>query len=142
MAERTQTGRPVRRFRTQAVIERRLADPPATDRSRPAGDIDGGGRTALPDRMATTFLNLIDAVQQGSMSVGEFASAVEQEWNFGGERATLSEAEKAPIQRLFDVVVYYSPLPDERDRIPIYRSEREVLVAAQRCRLSLEADAR
>jgi len=55
--------------------------------------------------MSATFLSLIEAVQQGSMTVGDFSSSVEYEWNFGDERATLSEAQKAAIQQMFDVVV-------------------------------------
>lgn len=73
------------------------------------------------------------------MSVQRFSSAIEHEWNFGDERASLSEAEKVPIQQLFDVVVYYSPFPDERARIPHYRSEEDVLAAAHLCRESLSA---
>ncbi|OGN42704.1 MAG: hypothetical protein A2623_11695 [Caulobacterales bacterium RIFCSPHIGHO2_01_FULL_70_19] len=92
--------------------------------------------------MPKTFLNLIEAVQQGSMSVGDFSSSVEHEWNFGDERATLAEPEKAAIKRMFDVVVYYSPYPDERARIPSYRDENDVLQAAQQCRQSLEAHVR
>ena len=92
--------------------------------------------------MPKTFLNLIEAVQQGSMSVGDFSSSVEHEWNFGDERATLAEPETAAIKRMFDVVVYYSPYPDERARIPSYRDENDVLQAAQQCRQSLEAHVR
>ena len=92
--------------------------------------------------MSATFLSLIEAVQQGSMTVGGFSSSVEREWNFGDERATLSETHKAAIQHLFDVVAYYSPYPDERARIPNYRDEQDVLLAAQVCRRSLERDVR
>ncbi|MFK4057617.1 hypothetical protein [Brevundimonas sp. NPDC046655] len=92
--------------------------------------------------MSATFLSLIEAVQQGSMTVGDFSSSVEYEWNFGDERATLSEAQKAAIQQMFDVVVYYSPYPDERARVPNYRDEQDVLQAAQDCRRSLETGVR
>lgn len=90
--------------------------------------------------MSATFLSLIEAVQQGSMTVGDFSSSVEREWNFGDERATLSETRKSAVQHLFDVAVYYSPYPDERARIPNYRNEQDVLLAAQVCRRSLESD--
>ena len=89
--------------------------------------------------MALIFLDLIDAIRQGAMSVGDFASAVENEWNFGIERATLSEHERTSLQRLFDVVVYYSPYPEERARIPNYRDENDVMLAAQVCREALLA---
>lgn len=92
--------------------------------------------------MSATLLSLIEAVQQGSMTVGDFSSAVEREWNFGDERATLSESHRAAVQHLVDVVVYYSPYPDERARIPNYRDEQDVLLAAQVCRQSLEDDVR
>ena len=87
--------------------------------------------------MSATFLSLIEAVEQGSMTVGNFSSSVEREWNFGDERATLSETHKAAIQHLFDVVAYYSPYPDERARSPTYRDEPAFLLAARVCRLSL-----
>ncbi|MDP3801191.1 hypothetical protein [Brevundimonas sp.] len=92
--------------------------------------------------MSATLLSLIEAVQQGSMTVGDFSSSVESEWNFGDERATLSETHQAAVQHLFDVVVYYSPYPDERARIPNYRDEQDVLLAAQVCRRHLESDVR
>jgi len=91
--------------------------------------------------MTATFLSLIEAVQTGLITVGEFSSSIEREWNFGNERATLSEAQKAAIQQMFDVVVYYSPYPNERARIPIYRDEKDVLHAAQACRALIEAGA-
>ncbi|MBU4135477.1 MAG: hypothetical protein KJ690_03565 [Alphaproteobacteria bacterium] len=96
----------------------------------------------MADPMRTTFLNLIEAVQEGSMSVSDFSSAVEHEWNFGDERATLAEPQKAAVRQMFDVVVYYSPYPDERARIPNYRDEKDVLQAARQCRQSLEAHVR
>ena len=76
------------------------------------------------------------------MTVWDFCSSVEREWNFGDERATLSETHQAAVQHLFDVVVFYSPYPDERARILNYRDEQDVLLAAQLCRRSLEGDVR
>lgn len=103
-------------------------------------DIDEKGRTAFPQPMAMTFRDLIDAALEGSVSVQSFCSAIEHEWNFGDERAALSEVEKAPLQQLLDVVVYYSPFPHERARIPNYRSEEDVLAAAQICRGALSGN--
>ena len=116
--------------------------PPVSGGYRPIADIDASKGTALANPMSATFLSLIDAVQQGSMSVWDFSSSVEREWNFGDDRPTLSETHKAAIQHLFDVVVYYSSYPDERARIPNYRDEQDVLLAAQVCRRSLESDVR
>ena len=112
--------------------------PQATVGSRPKADVDASEGTALVEPMSATLLSLIEAVQQGSMTVGDFSSSVEREWNFGDERATLSEAHKTAFEDLFDVVVCYSPYPDERARIPNYRDEQDVLLAAQVCRRSLE----
>ena len=109
---------------------------------RPIANIDASEGTALAALMSATFLSLIEAVQQGSMTVGDFTSSVEREWNFGDERATLSETHKSAVQHLFDVVVYYSPFPDERARFPIYSDEQDVLLAAQVCRRALERDVR
>jgi hypothetical protein len=92
--------------------------------------------------MSASFLSLIEAVQQGSMTVGDFSSSVEREWNFEDERATLSETRKSAVQHLFDVVVHYSSYPGERARIPKYCNEQDVLLAAQVCRQSLESDVR
>ena len=84
--------------------------------------------------MALSFLSMIDALERGDVSARAFSSAVEHEWNFGDERATLSVKERAAVQRLFDVVVYYSEFREERERIPIYRNEEDVLMAARACR--------
>lgn len=83
--------------------------------------------------MTMTFLGLIEAVQNGSIRVGAFASAIEHEWNFGEERVTLSERERTAVQELFEVAVYYSPYAEERARIQNYRDEQDVLRAAQAC---------
>ncbi|MGH7028475.1 hypothetical protein, partial [Brevundimonas sp.] len=102
-------------------------------------DVDATIPTELATIMDPIFLDLIDAVRQGTMSVSDFASAVENEWNFGTERAALSEHERASLQKLFDVVVYYSPYPEERARIPNYRDENDVMLAAQICREALQS---
>lgn len=90
--------------------------------------------------MTMTFLGLIDAAQDGSIAVGDFASAIEHEWNFGEERGTLSERDRTAVKELFDVAAYYSPHAEERARIANYRDEQDVLRAAQACRKILTAD--
>ena len=105
-------------------------------------DIDRTARAELVGTMATTFLRLIDAAQDGSIPVGDFASAIEHEWNFGEERGTLSERDRTAVKELFDVAVYYSPYAEELARIANYRDEQDVLRAAKACRKILAADVR
>lgn len=90
--------------------------------------------------MTPSFITLIDALERGEMSAKDFSSIVEREWNFGDERATLSENERAAVRSLFDVVVYYSEFREERERIPIYRDEEDVLTAARACRQILMSE--
>lgn len=60
------------------------------------------------------------------LSHEEFRLAVEEFYNFGLQPGDLSEPELQALKALFDVVVWYSPLPSERQSIAHYRDEEDV----------------
>jgi hypothetical protein len=68
-----------------------------------------------------------------------FRETYEQLFTFELDRSTLSEDELTALKRLFDIVVWYSPFEDERNDIPHYKSEGDVVAAILRARESLGA---
>ena len=69
---------------------------------------------------------LVTLFLQGTLATEEFCQKFEHAYNF---EVTDSDA-RLPYAKLFDVVVWYTPLEDERARVPNYTSEEEVRLAA------------
>jgi len=78
---------------------------------------------------------LIRLLREGAVTVEEFCRDFETTYNLRVEKAQLSEPEAAAYAALFEKVIWYSPFPEERKRIPNYLGEKEILDAA----LSAEA---
>lgn len=67
----------------------------------------------------------------GSIGTALFCENFESAFNFDVDRQALTPTEAAVFGQLFDQVVYYSPFPEERAKIPNYRSEEQILQAAR-----------
>ena len=65
------------------------------------------------------------------LDVPTFCAWFEQSYNFDTERAELTARERDAFEGLFNEVVYYSPLPDERATIANYRGEDEIVDAVR-----------
>lgn len=76
---------------------------------------------------------LIEQLLRGDDDVATFCAEFEQAYNLGLDHSSLSESEAREFGALFDVVVWYSPFPEERAEIPNYKSEEDVLLAAKSC---------
>lgn len=77
----------------------------------------------------TRLYALIERLCEGAASVEEFCSQFERTYNFEIDKAQLSDAESSAFSALFDKIVWYSPFPEERKKIPNYLGEKDILAA-------------
>jgi len=70
---------------------------------------------------------LLRGVKGGDVSVFAFCENFERLYNFELDRKSLSEKEKGAFADLFNKVVWFSPYPEEREAVPHYLSEAEIL---------------
>ncbi len=66
--------------------------------------------------------------RNGELSAREFSNLVEEFWNFGDWEEPYSKEDRVAVEKLFDVVVWYSEF--EHDVYPKYRSAADVRKAA------------
>jgi hypothetical protein len=71
------------------------------------------------------------------LSYQDFCSEYEHTFNFDLEKESVTAGEFKILQALFDRIVWYSPFPDERSRIPNYIGEHEVEQAVALARREL-----
>jgi hypothetical protein len=67
----------------------------------------------------------------------DFRVKYEDEFNFGLDKKAVSSHEFTVFQRLFDKIVWYSPVPEEGLEIPSYIGEAEMDAAVAEARLAL-----
>jgi hypothetical protein len=79
---------------------------------------------------------LLSDYLRGDIDAALFCNNFETAFNFDVSRQELTPKEEAVFGELFEQVIYYSPFPEERAKIPNYRSEEQILQAAR------EAEAR
>lgn len=82
---------------------------------------------------------LVSSVHEGKMSVRDFCQQFETTYNLQLSKEALSEAEMRIFAELFDKVVWYSPFPLERQAIPHYLGEKEIMMAVNRAIANLAA---
>jgi hypothetical protein len=73
--------------------------------------------------------DLITAAKSGAISLEEFCSRYETVFNLELDKSSLPDSELRPLAALFEKVVWFSPYPDERKRIPRYLGESEIAAA-------------
>ena|SRR5579864_4361291 len=72
---------------------------------------------------------LIKAAKSGSLPIQEFCDRYEIIFNLELDKPSVPASELVPLAALFDRVVWFSPSPDERKRIPHYVGENEIVTA-------------
>lgn len=77
----------------------------------------------------------------GELAAGEFCSRFETIYNLQLDKSTLSATEAVAFREVFDKVVWYSPSPTERARIPNYVNEIDVMSACRSALSLLELQA-
>ena len=80
---------------------------------------------------------LMDEYLAEKIDVQRFCSAYEQMWNFDEDRAALSAADLAVFEKLLDMTAWYTPVAEDRQTVPRYKDEAEVLNAVHAARLAL-----
>lgn len=80
---------------------------------------------------------LISLFKGGQLSTDAFCREFERSYNFELNKADLSPQEGSAFAALFDKVVWFSPFPEERARIPNYLGEEEIQAAADDAILAL-----
>ena len=75
---------------------------------------------------------LVRQLLKGEIEVVEFCDAFENWWNFLVEKSDVNAALHDAYDQLFNIVVWYSPFPEEKEQIINYKSEEEVMEAARK----------
>lgn len=74
---------------------------------------------------------LIGEFRAGSLDADSFCPQFEHTYNIEIDKRTLTPAEAEVFAAVFEQVVWYSPIPDERAQIPNYRSEEDIARAVE-----------
>jgi len=74
---------------------------------------------------------LLAEFRAGKLETESFCAQFEHTYNLELDKSTLSPAEAASFGALFEQVVWYSPFPDERARVPNYSDEASIRQAAE-----------
>jgi hypothetical protein len=88
------------------------------------------------------LLALIAGYLGGTIEVEAFCVAFDEVYNLHLDRTTLPAEEAEAFGRIFERVVWYSPLSDERARIPGYLGPEDIRATVRREWSSLERSAR
>ena len=74
---------------------------------------------------------LIAEFRAGSLDAESFCPQFEHIYNMELDKRTLPAAEAEVFAALFEQVIWFSPFPDERAKIPNYRSEEDIARAVE-----------
>jgi hypothetical protein len=80
---------------------------------------------------------LVSDYLEGRIDTALFCDNFETAFNFDVDRDHLTPTDEDVFRNLFQQVVYYSPFPEERARIPSCRSEEQIRQAASDARTQL-----
>jgi hypothetical protein len=95
---------------------------------KPLGDAERAVQMSANDHDARGRLRkLVELLLAGTVSVAHFCEAFERIYNLELDRSTLTAAEAPAFAAIFDRVVWYSPFPEERARIPNYLGEDQII---------------
>lgn len=75
------------------------------------------------------LINLLRLKMGDGIDYDDFRREFESVFNFDLDRASVSDYEFRIFQQLFDKIVWYSPFPEERSKIPNYIGETEMEAA-------------
>jgi hypothetical protein len=80
-----------------------------------------------------TLRRMVERFVSGETDTGLFCVWFEAAFNLDTDKAALSRRELKAFTSLFNEVVHYSPLPEERAVIPNYKDEAEIRAVAEAC---------
>jgi hypothetical protein len=76
------------------------------------------------------ILALISSFVGKAISAQEFCTSFENIWNFEADKESIPQNIYERLNSLFDEVVLFSPFPREQWGYPNYRSETDIILAA------------
>lgn len=77
------------------------------------------------------LLRYLDLFVKGEMDAESFCGSFEQVYNLELNKADLDPVEAKVLASLFEKVAWFSPIETERQQIPNYVGERDVLAEAK-----------
>jgi len=80
---------------------------------------------------------LIGLFLAGQINIPVFCRQFDNSYNLHTDKAALTAIESSAFNDLFDKVVWYSPFPEERKKIPSYLGETEIAIAIRQAASSL-----
>jgi hypothetical protein len=80
---------------------------------------------------------LLTDLMRGRLSVLDFCDQFEVVYNLEVDRENLSVAERVALDELFKKVVWFSPFPEERAKIPNYLGEEQIMAAVEKAAVAL-----
>src|SRR5262245_39063269 len=83
-----------------------------------------------PPMSRRLLLRAVEDFVAGQVGTEQFCADFRNLYNVDNREQFLSEEEESILQRLFDEVVWFSPIPEDRDRYPGYRDEMRIASAA------------
>jgi hypothetical protein len=83
---------------------------------------------------------LVADVLAGKLRIAEFCSQFEHVYNMELDKRTLLSDEAEAFAELFEQVIWYSPYPDERERIKQYHGDKEIREAVGRAADKLDGE--
>jgi hypothetical protein len=75
---------------------------------------------------------LLAEFQSGGLNTETFCIQFEHTYNMDLDKRTLLPSEAQAFGDLFEQVIWYSPYPEERAKVPNYRGDAEIREAAAR----------
>lgn len=84
---------------------------------------------ADPSTARKRLHDLLRDVSSGRLSIEAFCSQFETTYNLEIDKRQLTAEEAEAFSMLFEQVVWYSPFPEERAKVPNYKDEKEILDA-------------
>ena len=72
------------------------------------------------------------------MSIDDFCAEYERTWNFQLNEESLSQSESELLKRVFDTVVWYTPVAEDRKNYPGFQSESDVFTVVTEVQQQLE----
>lgn len=97
---------------------------------------------ADPATARQRLLDLLRDVSSGRLGVEAFCSQFETAYNLELDKRQLTIEEAEAFSMLFEQVVWYSPFPEERTKVPNYKGEKEILDAVHDAERILARSAR
>lgn len=83
------------------------------------------------DKLEKYLRKIILDVIAGRIEVVSFCDTFETIFNLEIDKSSLDVEVRSAFSSLFEVVIWYSPFPDERSSIPNYVDEETVIAAAR-----------